>query len=38
MKTKLLLFDRMLVPILTYGSEVWGVYDFSEEDKVHINS
>ena len=35
-KTKLLLFDRMIVPILTYGSEVWGVYNFSEVDKVHI--
>ena len=35
-KTKLSLFDRMVVPIILYGSEVWGVYDYKEIDKVHI--
>ena len=35
-KTKLSLFDAMVVPILTYGSEVWGIYDFKEVDKLHI--
>ena len=35
-KTKLLLFDRLVVPIILYGSEVWGVYDYKEIDKIHI--
>ncbi|XP_053386465.1 uncharacterized protein LOC128550759 [Mercenaria mercenaria] len=35
-KTKLSLFDTMVVPILTYCSEVWGIYDFKEIDKLHI--
>ena len=35
-KTKLSLFDRMVVPIILYGSEVWGLYDYKEIDKVHI--
>ena len=35
-KTKLQLFDTMVVPILLYGSEVWGVYNFKEVDKLHI--
>lgn len=35
-KTKLSLFDAMVVPILLYGSEVWGVYNFKEVDKLHI--
>ena len=35
-KTKLQLFDTMIVPILLYGSEVWGVYNFKEVDKLHI--
>ena len=30
------LFDTMIVPILLYGSEVWGVYNFKEVDKLHI--
>ena len=34
--TKLLLFDRLVVPILLYGSEVCGIYDMKEIDKVHI--
>ena len=35
-KIKLSLFDTMIVPILTYGSEVWGVYNFQEVDRLHI--
>ena len=35
-KTKLSLFDTMIVPILLYGSEIWGVYDYKEVDKLHI--
>ena len=35
-KTKLSLFDAMVVPILLYGSEVWGVYGYKEIDKLHI--
>ena len=35
-RTKLSLFDSMIVPILTYGSEVWGVYNYKEVDKLHI--
>ena len=35
MQTKLLLFDRMISPILTYGSEVWGIYNYNEIDKLH---
>jgi hypothetical protein len=35
-KTKLFLFDSMVVPILLYGSEVIGIYDFQEIDKLHI--
>jgi len=34
--TKLSLFDSMIVPILTYGCEVWGVYNYKEVDKLHI--
>ena len=35
-KTKLSLFDSMVVPILLYGSEVWGIYENKEIDKLHI--
>ena len=35
-KTRLSLFDSMIVPILTYGSEVWGIYNFKEVEKLHI--
>ena len=35
-KTKLQLFDTMVVPILLYGSKVWGVYNFKEINKLHI--
>ena len=34
--TKLSLFDSMIVPILTYGCEVWGVYNYKEVNKLHI--
>ena len=33
---KLLLFDKMIVPILLYGSEVWGIYGYKEIDKLHL--
>ena len=26
----------MVVPIILYSSEIWGVYDFKEVDKIHI--
>ena len=35
-RTKLSLFDSMVVPILLYGSEVWGVYNYKDVDKLHI--
>ena len=35
-KTKLALFDSMIVPILTYGAEVWGVYNLKDVDKLHL--
>lgn len=35
-RTKLKLFDTMVVPILLYGSEVWGVYNITFIDKLHI--
>ena len=35
-KTKLVLFDRLVVPILLYGAEVWGIFDYTEIEKVHI--
>lgn len=28
----------MVVPILVYGSEVWGFYSYKEEDKIHFNN
>ncbi len=34
--TKLSLFDAMIVPILLYGSEVWGVYSYKEVDRLHL--
>ena len=35
-KTKLSLFDTLVVPIILYGSEVWGAYNIKEVDKLHI--
>ena len=35
-KTKLLLFDRMVSPILLYAAEVWGVYNLKSMDKIHM--
>jgi len=35
-KTELSLFDFMVVPILLYGSEVWGVYNYKDVDRIHI--
>lgn len=35
-KTKLRLFDTMIVPILLYGSEVWGVYNHKGIDNLHL--
>ena len=35
-KTKLLLFDRMVAPILLYSSELWGIYDYNEIDKIQL--
>ena len=35
-KTKLNLFDTMVVPIILYGSNIWGIYTCKEVDKIHI--
>ena len=35
-KTKLSLFDSLVPPILLYGAEVWGIYNISNIDKIHI--
>ena len=35
-KTKLALFDSMVVPILIYNAEVWCIYDLKEINKLHI--
>ena len=29
-------FDKMITPIVLYGSEVWGIYCIKEIDKFHI--
>ena len=34
-KMKLSLFGKMIVPILLYGSEVWGIYGYKKIDKLH---
>ena len=34
-KCKLSLFDSMIVPIILYGSEVWGIYNFKAVEKLH---
>ena len=36
-RTKLSLFDSLVAPIIMYGSEVWGIYDMPEIDKLHYN-
>ena len=35
-KTKVSLFDSLVLPILLYGAEVWGVYSFKDIDKLHV--
>ena len=30
------LFDSMIVPIILYGSEVWGIYNFKAVEKLHL--
>ena len=30
------LFDKLISPILNYGSEVWGFHDAPEIEKVHL--
>ena len=35
-RTKFSLFDRMVVPILLYASEVWGIYGYNDIDIIHI--
>ena len=34
--TKFSLFDRMVVPILLYASEVWGIYGYNDIDIIHM--
>ena len=34
---QLKLFDNLVVPILTYGFEIWGFGDLSGIEKVHTN-
>ena len=34
---QLMLFDGMILPILTYGCEVWGFGDLSVIEKVHTD-
>jgi len=36
-KTKLALFDSLVVPIILYGSEVWDIYSSPEIDKMHLS-
>ena len=35
-KTKLSLFDTLVVPILLYCSEVWGIYNYRDIDNLHL--
>ena len=35
-KTKISLFDSMVKPIVLYGAEVWGVYNFKSIDNLHL--
>ena len=34
--TKCSLFDRLVVPILLYTSEVWGIYGYNDIDMFHM--
>jgi len=34
-KTKLYLFDMFVVPVITYGCKVWGIYSLSQVVKLH---
>lgn len=34
-KTKMSLFDSMVLPILLYGAEIWGVYNIKNIDNLH---
>ena len=36
LKMKLSLFDKFVVPILLYASEVWGIYNYREIDSLHL--
>ena len=29
-------FDKTLVPILDYGGEIWGIYDWEELERTHL--
>jgi len=33
---KLSLFDKLVSTILKYGSEIWGIYNYKEVDKLRI--
>ena len=35
-KTKLVLFDSLVTPIILYGAEVWGIYDIKSIGRLHI--
>ena len=35
-KTKLNMFDSLITPILLYGSEIWGIYNYKDVDRLHI--
>jgi len=37
-KTKLPMFDTLVVPILLYCSDVWGVCNHKDIDKLHLIS
>ena len=30
------LFDSLISPILLYGSEIWGIYNYKEVDRLHL--
>ena len=30
-----MLIDSLVVPIITYGCEVWGIYNYGEVEKIH---